>query len=239
VVFGVLLVAMFRIASPLLEREDRLMLAFAIPPLLLVTGVGFVTRAFANWAAPSFISGVIVVVALLVRRGAWKWLALSLGIGVVAQAALLAGDAMATRLNLPFLANGDIYHRTLGWRALGERAGALAREVGARTIVAEARDDEASVIYYWRDQPQQVLAWPLTAVPTHQFERTRALTDAAPRPMLFVTRCSLTTRLTAQFSTVEPLGPFQVPTGPTTTRAYYAFKLDGLRGSVRPIGPCM
>src|SRR5262245_23506576 len=218
IVFGVLLVAMLQIASLKIERADRLMLAFAIPPLVLVTGVGFVTRAFANWAAPSFISGVVVVVALLARRGAWKWLALSLGIGVVAQGVILAGDAMATRLNLPFLANGDIYHRTLGWRALGERAGALAREVSARTIAAEARDDEASLIYYWRDQPEQVLAWALTAVPTHQFELTRALTDAAPRPILFVTRCSLTARLTAQFSMVEPLGLFQVPTGPTTSR---------------------
>ena len=165
IVFAVLLVAMFRIASPVMERADRLMLAFAIPPLVLVTGVGFVTRALANWAAPSFVSGMVVAIALLVRRGAWRWLALSLGIGVAAQGLVLAGDAMATRLNVAWLANGDIYHRTLGWRALGERAGALARQVGARTIVAESRDDEASLIYYWRDQPEQVLAWPLRADP--------------------------------------------------------------------------
>jgi len=61
------------------------------------------------------------VVAILVRSRGWKWLAASLAIGVVAQAALLTGDTLATRLNLPGLANGDLYHRTLGWRALGER----------------------------------------------------------------------------------------------------------------------
>jgi 4-amino-4-deoxy-L-arabinose transferase-like glycosyltransferase len=238
VVFAVLLVAMFRIASPAMERADRLMLAFAIPPLVLVAGVGFVTRALANWAAPSFISGVVVVVALLIRRDAWKWLTLSLGIGVVAQGAVLAGDAMATRLNVPWLANGDIYHRTLGWRALGEHAGALAIEVGARTIAAESRDDEASLMYYWRDQPQQVLAWPLGPVPVHQFELTRALSDAAPLPILFVSRCPSTGRLAEQFSSVEPLGSFEAPTGPTSARTYFAFKLDGRRGPIRPLGWC-
>ena len=75
------------------------------------------------------------------------------------QVALLVGDALATRLNVPGLANGDVYRRTLGWRALGERAGELARRVGARTIVGDARDDVASLSYYWRDQPEQVLAW--------------------------------------------------------------------------------
>jgi 4-amino-4-deoxy-L-arabinose transferase-like glycosyltransferase len=238
VVFAVLLAAIVRIASPAISRADRLMLAFAIPPLALVTAVGFVTRALANWAAPAFVSAAIVTVALLIRRGAWKWLALSLGLGVVAQVAMLAGDAIATRAHLPWLANGDVYHRTLGWRALGERAGEIARRVGARTIVGEVRDDEASLLYYWRDQPEQILAWQRGPVPDHQFEITRALTAAAPQPLLFVSRCSATGRLTAQFTSVEPVGQFDVPTGPTTTRPYSAFKLEGPRGPIRPLGGC-
>jgi 4-amino-4-deoxy-L-arabinose transferase-like glycosyltransferase len=238
VVFAVLLIAIARIGSDALSRADRLMLAFALPPLVLVTATGFVTRALANWAAPAFISAAIVVVAILIRRGAWKWLAASLAIGVAAQAALLAGDAFAARLNLPGLANGDIYHRTLGWRALGERAGALARRVGARTIVGDARDDVASLTYYWRDQPEQVLSWPRTAEPDHQFDLTRGLSETAPLPILFVSRCASTARLAAQFTGVEPLGSFEAPTGPTTARTYFAFRLDGWRTPMRPLGGC-
>jgi len=236
VVFAVLLYAIARIGA--LGRADRLMLAFALPPLVLVTATGFVTRALANWAAPAFISAVVVVVAILVRRGAWKWLAISLAIGVALQVALIGGDAFATRLTVPWLANGDVYHRTLGWRALGERAGELARRIRARTIVGDARDDVASLIYYWRDQPEQVLSWPRTLVPDHQFDLTRALTAAAPLPILFVSRCSSTARLAAQFAVVESLGSFEAPTGPTSTRTYFAFRLDGRRGAIQPLGGC-
>src|SRR4051812_46140603 len=112
VVFAVLLAAIARIASPAMSRADRLMLAFALPPLVLVGGLGFVTRALANWAAPAFVSAVIVAVAILLRRGAWKWLAFSLGLGVAAQALLVVTDAMATRLHVPGLTRGDIYQRT-------------------------------------------------------------------------------------------------------------------------------
>ena len=45
VLFAVLLGAMARIASPAIDRADRLMLAFAIPPLALITVTGMVTRA--------------------------------------------------------------------------------------------------------------------------------------------------------------------------------------------------
>ena len=238
VMFAVLLVAIFRLRSPTMRRADRLMLAFAIPPLALVAGLGFITRANANWAAPAFISGVVVVVAILIRRDAWKWLALSLGLGLGVQAGLLAGDAVATRLHVPWLAKGDVYNRTLGWRALGERAGELARRFGTRTIVGELRDDEASLIYYLRDQPEQVLAWPRGPIPEHQFELTRAFTEAAPQPVLFISRCSLTTRLSAQFASVEPLGQFEAPTGPRSARTYFAFKLDGRRGPIQPLGGC-
>jgi len=238
VVFAVLLYAISRIGSSKLDRADRLMLAFALPPLVLVTATGFVTRALANWAAPAFISAAVVVVAILVRRGAWAWLALSLAIGVVVQGALLAGDAVATRLNLPWLANGDIYRRTLGWRALGERTGELARRIGARSIVADARDDVASLAYYWRDQPEQILSWPRTSIPDHQFDLTRRLTATASLPILFVSRCNSAPRLSAQLTSVEPLGSFQAPTGPTSARTYFAFKLDGWRAPVRPLGGC-
>jgi hypothetical protein len=238
VLFAVLLAAMFRLCSPAMSRADRLMLAFAIPPLALVAGLGFITRANANWAGPAFVSGVVVAVAILIRRDAWKWLALSLGLGLGLQATLLAGDTMATRLHVPWLAKGDVYNRTLGWRALGERAGELARRLGTRTIVGELRDDEASLIYYLRDQPERVLAWPRAPIPEHQFDLTRAFTAAAPQPVLFISRCSLSNRLSEQFASVEPLGRFDAPTGPRSARTYYAFKLDGRRGPIRPLGAC-
>ena len=237
IVFAVLLAAMLRFTSPAMSRADRLMLAFAIPPLALVTALGFITRAQANWAAPAFISAVIVVIAILIRRSQWKWITLSLGLGLVVQIALLVGDAVATRLHVPLLADGDVYHRTLGWRALGERAGALARRSGARAIVVDAREDEASLLYYWRDQPEQILAWQRLPFP-HQFENSRLLSHAAPLPLLFVSGCWSTGRLAAQFTSVEPLGTIEAPTGQKTVRTYSAFKLDGRRGPIQPLDDC-
>ena len=94
------------------------------------------------------------------------------------------------------------------------------------------------MVYYWRDQPEQVLAWQRGPMPDHQFELTRALTDAAPEPLLFVSQCSASSRLSAQYAKVEALGTIEAPTGRKTKRVYHAFRLSGRRGLLRPLGGC-
>jgi hypothetical protein len=238
IIFGTLLVLFVRMASPQLTRADRVMLAFAIPALALVTATGFVTRANANWAAPSFISAVVVVTAVLVRRSSWRLIGVSIALGAVAQVVLLIGDGFADRLSLPFLAKPDVYERTMGWRALGEATGRLAERASAKTIVAEQRDDEASLMYYQRNGGRPVLAWPASAIPDHQFDLTRRFTGDAAEPVLFVTHCETIARLSAQFAQVDLMGHFIAIAGPNTSRSYYAFRLSDARGPIGPLAGC-
>jgi 4-amino-4-deoxy-L-arabinose transferase-like glycosyltransferase len=239
VIFAVFLIAVIQMRSAEMSRTDRVMLAFAVPPLALVTAMGLFTRLNGNWAAPAFISAIVVVTAVLIRRQALTWLVLSVAIGIVAQAALLVADTRSYTLHLPWLANGDVYHRTLGWHALGEEAGRIARSVGARTIVAERRHEIAALTYYGRDHPEGIAAWPRGPLPVDQFDIDRPLTETTPQPLLLVTDCPLTHRLMADFASVEPLGSLVTPTGPKTARIYFAFKLDGRKGPIRPPRPCL
>jgi hypothetical protein len=221
------------------EKADRLMIAFALPPLVLVTIVGFATKAFANWAAPSIISLTIVAVAMLVRRMEFRWLYATVIIGVVVQAVLPVADANAERVSLPFLKSPDIYARTVGWRALSEVIGARAKENGARVIAAEQRDTIAALVYYLRETSFEVVSWPSTTLRDHHFNLSRPLRANAPEPILFVTYCGLPGRLEAQFSRVEPLPAAEAPAGPHTRRGSLLFRLSGSKGNVAPLGPCV
>jgi hypothetical protein len=74
-----------------------------------------------------------------------------------------------------------------------------------------------------------VLAWPESGTISDHFQLTRPLTATAGEPILLITRCAEPVGLADFYATVEPLGPFQVRSGPTTIRNYYAFKLAGRR----------
>ncbi|HLL26177.1 MAG TPA: glycosyltransferase family 39 protein, partial [Xanthobacteraceae bacterium] len=101
ITFGFLIAIMLRPGKFALVREDRLMLAFSVPVLAIVTALSFITRAHANWAATTVITGIVVVVAVLVRLEAWRWLKLGLGLGILVQGLLLVGDHFADRLSIP------------------------------------------------------------------------------------------------------------------------------------------
>jgi hypothetical protein len=217
---------------------SRVMLAFAIPPLIIITVVALFSYANANWAAPSAISSTILAAALLVRHKAWPWLTFSLLLGVLGQMTAIFADTAANRITIPLMPAGqsDIYRRTLGARALANEVGKFADRSGASTIVGEDRRTVAALLYYRRDSRQPILAWPSAAIP--QFDMTRPLTESTRQPILFVTGCPFARRLLTHYRSVEQLGEIRAPTGPTSSLYHVVFSLSGAKGLPAPLSEC-
>jgi 4-amino-4-deoxy-L-arabinose transferase-like glycosyltransferase len=238
-VFGVAIAAVIallgRKGSSRLLPADCILLAFALPPLVVVTVTAGVVHAYANWAAAAFIPLAVLAAAVLVRRNLSVLLWASLALGLAVQIALIGADAFAASIRVPFLAKPNPYFRTLGWNAYGRTAGQLARKLGISTIASDTRAEVASLLYYWRDQPEHILAWP-TVDDLPGFDLTRGLAAAAPQPVLFVTQCQDADRLEQFYAKVTPLGVV-VPDDPAP-RAFTAFMLEAPRGPIGPLASC-
>lgn len=223
-----------RIDSNRLLPADRILLGFALPPLVVVTATASLVHAYANWAAAAFIPLAVLAAAILVRRNSWILLWGSLALGLVVQTVLVGADVVATGIRLPFLSTPNPYYRTLGWNAYGRTAGQLARKLGISVIASDSRAEVASLLYYWRDQPEQILAWPTTD-DLPGFDLTRGLTAAAPQ-VLFVSQCQAADRLEAFYAKVTPLGIFGFDN--PVPRGFAAFKLEQPRGPIGPLAEC-
>jgi 4-amino-4-deoxy-L-arabinose transferase-like glycosyltransferase len=232
VVFGISLAATARFASPILAPADRMLLAFALTPLAVVTATAVFVHAYANWAAAAFVPLAVLATHIMIKQGLRSLLWLSVAIGVAMQAVLVVTDAYATKIYLP-LTGTYPYHPVLGWKDLAVTAGALARARKAPVIASDIRADVASLLYYWRDQPEQVLAWPTTDLTS--FELTRGLTTATPQPILFIAECKGTERMEKFYRKVTPLGGFGMAPSP---RYFYAFLLEDPRSAIEPIKAC-
>ena len=236
VTFAVMILATLRLGSRELFEQDRILIAFFIPALAIVTGFAISVKAYENWAAVSLVSGVVLAGAALARRDLMVWMWVSVAIGLVAQVALMGADAMADRLSLR---GSSPYKRTIGWREFGEAAGQVARQAGAKTIVSESRSEFAALQYYWRDRPEKVLWWRSEELPA--FELKQALTEQSPEPIVFVTGCAALDKVRSVYTTVEPLGRIVAPIGKLPRngeRVFYAVRLSGPRGMIPPFGGC-
>jgi 4-amino-4-deoxy-L-arabinose transferase-like glycosyltransferase len=239
VVFGIFLVLIVRMPWRTLPRADRLLMSFATPPLVLVTVVAFAHGANANWAAPAFVPAAVVATAVMVRRKLWGLLTASLCIGLAAQLLLAIGDIMADRLTLPLLGkNADIYRKTMAGRSLGEAVGGFARRFETPTVVAEEHYELSLLLYYLRNDHLHAFLWPSGAAPESYYDVEYVLLNDAPRPILLVSQCPVAARLAQYYEDVEPLGRFDIRTGPTSARFFFAFKLDRPRGPIGPLAKC-
>ena len=239
ITFGMLLLLFAYFGSRNLNGDDRAMLAFAVPPLLIVLVNGVYSgSANANWAAPALVSAFIVTTAFLVRIDFWRTLGIGVAIGVVAQVGLLVGDVFADRLTVPFLGDeGDVYQRAMGWETLGENTRALAQSSGAASVAVDRRWEEATLNYYLRDD-YPVYIWTSSTRPTNHFENAYWLTADAAEPILFVAHCADAARFADHFDSVTDLGALTTETGPTSSRTYEAFLLSGAHRPLGILTPC-
>jgi 4-amino-4-deoxy-L-arabinose transferase-like glycosyltransferase len=238
-VFAAFLVVLVQAFGGKLSRQDKLMLAFAVPPLALVFALSFVRGANANWAAPALLPMAILVTAWWLRNGYRGWVIASLAIGAAVQAVLLVGDAYADRVNIAALGpNSHVYHRTLGWSTLGTEVARLAQANGTPTVVAEGRAELAALTYYLRREPLALVSWARTATAANQFDLTHAIDDSAKEPVLLITGCTTRPRLARFYGSVTRLPDLVIWPGAKTEREYAVFKLAGRRQPIAPLGPC-
>ncbi len=228
ILFGALIWVGVRALRTRPEPADRLLLAFSVPVLVLVTVQAFLSRAHANWAAVAYPAAAILVTAALLRARARRLFAASLALHLLAFVAITAGPTIAQRLNLP--GRLDPYGRMLGWKDL---ASAVRTQLEARHIPTLLTDDRlmtAELMYYLRDVNVAVRTWPADGPPRDHYELTRPFRAGAAEPVLLVTLRPAPKRITQAFAQAEPVASETIPAGPKKDRTVTMTLLEGYQG---------
>ena len=232
ILFAALLSIAWRAWSEGLPERDRLLLAFTLPVLLIITAQAFVSRAHANWAAVAYVAGTLLVVSTLFRLAQDRWLSRSLVLHLGVLAMFAAGTAAAGRFTLPGV--GDPFQRLLGWKGIAaeaEKTLQLARSAGKpfKAVFADERSITAELLYYMRNEPTPIRAWRAGPRPLDHYELTRPFKDPAEVPVLLVSVRRDAAPITRRFAKVELLGERQVPAGLGEARTVRLYSLSGLK----------
>jgi 4-amino-4-deoxy-L-arabinose transferase-like glycosyltransferase len=206
-------------------ETERLLLAFSLPVLLLMTGQALLSRAHANWAAFAYVAAVVLIVAVLLREGWAKLFRVSLGIHLAAVLLIAVGGILAGRVTLP---GGDPYARVLGWKEIARAAAEEAKAGGFRAIAVDGRSLAAELLYYLRDEGLTIVALRGDGRPRDHFELTRPLNASTPRPVLLVGLSEMAP------AGSRKIGSRQIPAGPKKHRTVHFHALGETAGQPQP-----
>jgi 4-amino-4-deoxy-L-arabinose transferase-like glycosyltransferase len=233
-VFGPILFALLLwvLTRPDTWREPRLrMLALFVVPLgaIMVTQ-SFLSRANANWAAPIYAAGTILVVAWALTQARPLLIRASVVLHVAAAVLLFAVPPALSAAGIELPRRADPWMRQRGWDALGQAVARAATEHRDARFLFEQRRDMATLIYYVRPHPLDALMWNPDGVARNEFELTAALAPGEPGPFLFVTRRAEAPDVTSRFAHAERIARLTVPTHRDAVLSYTLWRLDGFRG---------
>lgn len=204
-----------------LRESERMLAAFALPVLALMTAQSLLSRAHANWAAVAYVSATILVVGWLLRHRRTGWLKISLVLHLLVAAAVLHGTSLAPLTGI------DPWHRQRGWSELAADVRAILDRHPDAVLLASDRKIAAQMMFYIRPHPWDMVKWNTDGHIGDHYELTSSMESLKGRPAILLTRAENPPGLSERFASVTPL-PSVARMRPTRPpEVYYVFLLDG------------
>lgn len=210
--------------------NERFLLAFVVPVLVLMILQSGVSRAHANWAAVSYVAATLLVVAWLDRIKQFWPVRISLGlhIGIFAAFTLIFSGAIPVKLPKSV----DIFYQRRGWKSLANLA---SRSMGnmppGTSLAAEDREVMAELLYNLRRWSFPIVMATGNGPAGNQYELENAVDAKTGTNVLLISRWPDRNDILDHFENHKQTEQWAISAGQGRLRHYYVYDLSGFKGS--------
>jgi len=217
------------------RQPARLLLAFALPLLAVISLQAFLADANANWAGPAYLSATVLLAGELLRRQP-ALLAAALAANVVLGLGLYHYQPLAHAAGVQQVPEAvDPRARIRGWRALATAVAPLRQRHPEAHLLAEDRFTLAELLFYLRPRPTAFGYWNPDGRIRDHYALTADIRGRRGEDFLLVTAKARTAAgLAPHFRAVRRMGGVSIYRGTATTERFHFWLLRGFRGYEKP-----
>jgi 4-amino-4-deoxy-L-arabinose transferase-like glycosyltransferase len=231
VVFGPILFFYFWVIAFkrefLTDERFKILFYFAIVMLGFIMVLSFLSRSFANWAAPSYVSATILVVAYLIKQNRVKLVIFSIVLHSLLGVGLYHYHDIAKILGIKLSRHTDPYKRVLGWKDVIDQVKVVRDRYPNHYILSKSRGSVAELDFYLKEKTY-------IFNPNHEMENQyhmdRDLNKLRGKNFIFVGGDKDEMRLKKYFKSVKRIGKVVAPLYVDFNRSYTLFEADGFKG---------
>ncbi|MEM9278731.1 MAG: glycosyltransferase family 39 protein [Pseudomonadota bacterium] len=227
ILFGIFIATILRMFRDNISSGHRLLLSFSLPVLLLILLQAVMSKAYANWAATTYIAATILVAEIMVNRIPRAWLKASMNIHGVVFVAIAVAVCFAGPGQLVLPGGAEPFKRTQGASLIADAVGQELKAYDYSGVITTDRKLSALMQYNLRDRKESIRAWRYSEVPRDHFELKVPFQKSLRDPALVVTRSDNVDYMEDDFSKVTPLGERKIAAG--EIGKVYLFRLEGHR----------
>jgi 4-amino-4-deoxy-L-arabinose transferase-like glycosyltransferase len=213
ILFAFLLIALIRFVREGWSPQQKFLIIFSMPVLALITFQALMSKAYANWAAVTYIAATILIADLLVNRVPVIWNRISLTIHTV----IFAGLSIAVAFSAPgilTLPDGrEPFGRLQGWREIGVATSEKLDQSKYVGVLGDHRHLTAELVYYLRHRSEKVFAFKPSGAPHDHYQLTRPFLGVPGGPVLLVTSRNNIENYKPYFKSISAKGSIELSSG--------------------------
>ncbi len=193
------------------EPRKRLLMAFTLPFLFIIALQALLGRANANWAAPAYVAGTLLVMLWLFEGRRVKLGLIALGLNLLLMFGAYHFPALSSVLGIEPSNRSDPYKRVRGWDRLAAAFDAYRARYPDARLLSDDRGLLAELIYYGQPHPFEAFSWNPNRELRHHYDLKATLSPEEGGRFLLVTdRQDPLADVHVAFTQVERLGPLHV-----------------------------
>ncbi len=219
---------------PILCKRDtyKLLFSFTIPFLLVILGVSLLSRAHANWAAPIYIPGIIIVVSVLINNQSFL-IKSSVVLHILAAIFFYHFHDFANLFGAELHATQDPFRRIVGTKEFAEKVKQEYTAQEDMTLLTTDRKTHAILLYYLRDEngnPPKIMRWNEDKNIDDHFELTSDMNKNLGENFLLVTNFGNIDFIADNFMFSQKASLITIPVYPDYNIEYDTYYLKGFMG---------
>ncbi len=212
------------------DERHRYLLLFSLPFLAIICVQALLGRAHANWAAPTYAGGAVLVAGWLLQHGQRRLLIAGVLLNLVIGSVLYHYETLARAAGIELNQRNDPYLRLRGWDEFGRRMQALNQANPDAVFLSHSRTLLSHLAYELRLPDERLAAWNPNGDIDHQFDISHDLIQRPAQTYLYVTDSDLPGQVHQAFESVEQPIREEIPILRGHSRRFQVYRLAGFLG---------
>ncbi len=210
-------------------KDDRfyILFLFSIVTLAIILTLSLLSRSFANWAAPAYISATILVVAYLIQQNRVWLVKLSIAIHVALAIIFYHYHFFASSFGVELSRKSDPYKRVNGWIDISKEVEKVYKRYPNTTLLTDYRAEIALFDYYLKTKTYSYNPKKLIK---DQYHLTRDLNELKGKDFIYVTKKDDVSSLNDHFLEVTKIKTINLKVYKDFNRSYDIYYLRNFQG---------
>lgn len=229
IVFGVFLFTIYKYKS--LSQNQKIFFWFSIPFILVITTLSLLSRAFANWAAPTYIGASILVVSYLVSIDKEKLIIVSIVLHTCLAVLLYFYHPFLHIVGIELSSKKyDPYSRVRGWEDAGAKLSEIVNKYPNTKVLFNSRINMAQFEYYIKPHPLDAVIFnPEGKKQNHYHISTDLSKHKGENFVLIIDKGSLE-NIPKYFVKIDKISDVEVTLYPNLKREFEVYYLNSFKG---------